>query len=240
MKSGSEWIGDAIACLDEELSLVRNEIEAWNSFREVVRLSRAATVQVAHGEAAGTTGSTAARTLRERYRETVMSSSDYDEQYGDTIAESLVAEFGGTITEALCSEGELRPRIRRNLLVATSDRIDEREEYVRLLRAERQSLRESMTELEGVESRLKSIHPPTDPSASLEVRIEAWSALEDLESRCVRIASGRQRFLTEELRSDLGAEVIPFIEYLYQSCGARHPVLRGVSDTLRRIEETRF
>lgn len=239
MKSGSERIRDATACVDKELSLVETEIEAWTSFREGLRLSRGATVQVAQGDRSESVGGTAAGDLRERYVETVMSSPHYDEQYGDTITESLEAEFGGTIADRLCSEGELGPRIRRNLLVATSDRIDEREEYVRLLRSERASLQESMAELEAVESRLESVHPPTDPSASLDTRIDAWNALEDLEARCERIATERQRFLDEVLRPNLGSEAIPFTAYLYRECGSRHPVLRGVATTLRRIEATR-
>ena len=239
MESSVERIRDAITCVDEELSLVRNEIDAWKSFRDAVRLSRASTMQVAHEEAIETAGGTTTGNLRERYRETVMSSSHYDENYGDTIGESLEAELDATIAEGLCSEGALGPRIRRNLLVATSDCICEREEYVRILRAERTSLRESAAELEAVESRLETVDPPDDSSASLDVRIEAWNALDDLESRCEQIATERQQFLREELRANLGAEVIPFTEYLYGECESRHPVLSGVAITLGHIEETR-
>jgi len=239
MTTGVEWIEEGLPRVNEEVSLIRQELSAWRSFREEVKLSQPARDTATSDAETKFGGGTPPEILREQYKKIVMATSDYDEQYGDTVSESLEAEFNEIIRQALCVKDQLRPQIRRTLLVATSERIECRKQYMELLKSEGESLQDAANKLTNVESRLSSIHPPTDSTASIETRIGSWTALEDLESQCQRIIDERLMFLDDELRTNLEGDVINLEAYLYGDIGTPHPVLRAVADDLEQIEEYR-
>ncbi|WP_418766785.1 DUF7260 family protein [Natronomonas amylolytica] len=238
MKDNVKRLQQAIESLEEERSLARQECRAWKSFLKAVRLSTTSTAQATAG-AESERNRTRVETLRRRYEETVMDTPNYDKEYGETIDESLQAEFGTNLAEKLSSGGGLRPLTRRNLLVTTGDRVEQNRRYAATLDDECEHLREAKERIQAIESQLTSVRPPTDSGMPIEQRIEAWSTLEELEERCQQLLVDRQQFIDKQLRPSIDSDIDVFTEYLYEETGSRHPILWVVAAIAKKIETLR-
>lgn len=115
----------------DEQSFLRAECEAFEEFRDTVSLAKT----TAGTDPASATGM---ERLREAYRETVMSSPDFEGEYGESPPESLENEFSSSVANALLLEDRITQRLRRDLLVGTNEAIERREQVRDALDAERE------------------------------------------------------------------------------------------------------
>lgn len=162
------------------------------------------------------------------YRETVMSVPHYDEDYGDSYADSLCAEFGESVAVAL-DDGFDEPT-KRGVLSAARASQAERVRLVSALDAERESLAdvrafvvETLDELEEY----RNVDLDSD-FGDLDARRARLGVLAD---RCDEAAADRQADIREN-HAALGLpERFPDLQtYLYQPLDERHPALATLAD----------
>ena len=148
MTTSVEWIEEVLTCGNEGLSFARQEVESWQSLRDEVKRSPPATARTTTGERTESGSWTPPETLRRRYEETAMSSSDYDKPYNDTVYESLQAEFEFGRTVASTNPAEPAGDDQRPYKTQGT--------YATLLQAEHGSLQDAERQLNDVESKLDS------------------------------------------------------------------------------------
>ena len=152
--------------------------------------------------------------VRRAYRETVMAVDHYDAVYGEPLAVNVAAEFGADVATALCQDVQFTPALKRALSdVATSARAD-RERFGEVLQRERRSLADAQSALDDIVSH-PGDHPDDAPS------------LAELERRCERVATERQRAVQRQRRFSRDGDAL--YEYLYGDQSWTHPVLSAVA-----------
>lgn len=226
-------LGEAKTEVDQERASLRSEQKAFEEFREGVRL---ATVDSADGTDASETSAK----LLERYRESVLKAPEYEEAYGDTLAESLEEEFSPAVADGLLSNAPFTQQRKRNLLVQASMAVERRETFLEELDGELEALQSFAEELRDINSTIDGLPECSPRQQPLEELLVIWEVYDDLKRRCDRLLERRQRQLREGSRSgpDL-SERHALNGYLYGALHTRYPVLSAIAETCQRIDARR-
>jgi len=155
--------------IEEERAMLRCEAEQFEEFREAVRLA-------VSNRAKEDEGVDPTQELRERYRETVMSTPDFEDAYGKSIEESLSEELTPRIATAILSDDSFTRRQRRVLLVATSDVINRREQFEDCLATEVESVETAHRELQTIWSDIRNLSDCTLTPGKFETLQKTWAA----------------------------------------------------------------
>jgi len=240
----------AVEIVGTERELVRTEIDAFDRF--LVRVAdipsevhmsgtqaqaQVTTVQSATSTAGGGAGRLDA--LTEAYRETVMAVPHYDEEYGDTLAESLSAEFGPTLAFQLVRGNALSGTIREAVIDAARERRDNRHRFLCALDEERASLRETGEELASVEREYTEITEQVTAQPDSTELGDLDGRLEELEERCTDLVEQRQRHVRKQKGLFRCGEEDTLVDYLYPEMTPTAPVIGTAGTILERIRRTR-
>lgn len=237
---------DAREIVHEERKRVRAEREAFERFHErIVDLPTVETAPLAGPPSAfsgvSTDGPDQLQRVRKAYRETVMSTPHYDEEYDDTVVESMAAEFGSTIAAQLQADGPLTPVLKGQLLQAATQSRQRRERFLPSLEREA----ETLTRMEGttteIGSRLDCVSTRLPSELSFRELVATDTRLRDDERRCEELLSERQRQRTDGHTALAVPEAsVPDLQtYLYQPLSVTYPVLADVTELVERIQRTR-
>lgn len=161
--------------------------------------------------------------LRAAYEETVMDVSHYDTVYGESIEESLRAEYGPEFASLFdpSSSVPFADYHRESLVRATRARIDERSRFERLLDDERASLRTARRTMESTFENLDS------------TIVTAWYR-EEFDARLDELLEDRQSHIQDNPRlSRFDGHC--FHEYLYADEPWTYPVLVAVGRLLDSV-----
>lgn len=233
MSRDTEILCEAREAVERERSELRDEIQAWNEFREAVRLATPTP-----DEGTATSGATAR--LVQTYQNTVMATPDFRRSYEDTLEESLEIEFTASLADALVSSEEFTQLMKRKLLVASSDAIKRRERLNDTLDEERQSLEYIANVLECVSKKTEKLPDCSIQTASLEKLLRIWEDYEDLKQACERLLSRRQREIRTFGRTfEWESEPHSINVYLYSELKTPYPVLSAIASVSEQIERVR-
>jgi hypothetical protein len=168
-------IEGALVPLDEEVTQLRAEQQAFEQFTERVAALTVAPSQPAIQSAmTSVTDGPAAATTRDvcaAYRETVMALAHYDAVYGDTLAESLADEFGPDIATALTEEMTVTTLLQRHVCTAATQAAGERAAFLETLATERAALETAQNTLATlVQQAAAQTDEPATPSHSASLR----------------------------------------------------------------------
>lgn len=178
--------------------------------------------------------------VRNAYRETVMGVSHYEEEYGDTLPESMAAEFCEEVATAVRDGSRFTPQLKGALLQGSEQSRTEREAFLRALDCERDAIERARDEFTDVHDALDGLDARPLPEKSLTDLAVDWERLSDLEGRCRRVVEDRQdRIHTGYPTLPSEARGVGFHEYLYSSLGVTHPVLAEGADVLADIRTAR-
>ena len=174
--------------------------------------------------------------VRQAYRETVMSVDHYEEEYGESMAENVSAEFGESVAIALEEAETFTPGLRQTLVDGAETARDRRNSLVRATEQEEATLREAASTLSDVESDVESVESGSTLSLSFEQLMDRWGHLYDLEQECETMLQERQK----SIRSGYGVPLrldgpISLQEYLYDSLPVTHPVLAEATRVLESV-----
>jgi len=231
MERGNNILEQAITLVKQEHSCICAERCAFETFRESV--SRART----------TTGGDGTRTgcLLEAYKETVMSTPDFEAAYDEPVSESLEAEFSQSLANALQENEPVTQQFKRNLLVETTAAIESRTRFKQALEAEHESIRAVQKTVLDIEDALQDL-----PTCSLQCLpfdrfVDVWETCEEAVERCDRRSEQRQHHITEQRAIDERANVDTHAlnAYLYDDLETRFPALHALAETRRCIEQYR-
>jgi hypothetical protein len=169
-----------------------------------------------------------------------MSVPHYEEEYGESLAENVSAEFGESVAIALEEAEAFTPGLRRTLVDGADTARDRRNSLVRAIEREESTLRSAAGTLSEVESDVEAADGST-LSLSFEELMDRWGRLYDLEQECERVLEERQ----EAIQSGYGVPLrldgpISLQEYLYDSLPVTHPVLAEATrmlESVRRVQD---
>lgn len=235
----------ATDAVEEEQSRTAAERDAFRSFAEQVGELAPETGTAAGMTNAGSVAMVAvaepARGLagvREAYRETVMAVPHYDEDYGETLAENMAAEFGDDVAMSVQNARSLSPMLKRLLVAKATGAATERERLIGRLDREADELRSARKTLSEVDAELEDYDLPTLHQVDFAGLIDRWDHLDRLEDRSCDLLQTRQRDLGERSR-DHRTDGPAFIDYVYSRLSVDYPVLAGGTAVLERIEDAR-
>jgi exonuclease VII small subunit len=170
-----------------------------------------------------------------------MSTPDFETTYGDSLAESLRAEFPPPVTNVLLSDKQITQRRKRDLLVAINGAIEERQGFSELLDMELESLRSIRTTVRNVHTTLEELPPLSVTELTFEEYVGAWETTEELVEHCDRLLEQRQDCITKlgGIDSDPKKEPHALNQYLYHDRETIYPGLRAIAETQSRIQRYR-
>ncbi|AXG10485.1 DUF7260 family protein [Haloplanus rubicundus] len=232
-------IDAALDAVAEERATVRDEYEALEAFdRRVADLS---TVTVSTGPPLVTDPRPSGQSLervRTAYAETVMSTSHYETEYGDTVAESLAAEFGDDLAAALLGGTALTPELRDAVRAATDAARREREEFLDVLDREADSLSTAADDIADVTAAFESLDDRPVPARSFDDLHDRWATIRELQARVDGIGLCRQETIRGH-RTHLPGVPTDLSEYLYADLSSSYPALASVADLGERLDRAR-
>ncbi|ELY97170.1 hypothetical protein C481_20646 [Natrialba asiatica DSM 12278] len=148
------YIRKAQSVVETEHERVRTERDAFYDFAEEVRA-----LSVSDGSSqsnqtllmkGGTVG-TRVKSVRDRYRETVIVVPHYDEDYGEPLRENMAAEFNRDIATVVVDDQPFSPQLKRLLVQQARAAARRREELLRSLSREQESSAEASERLQDIE-----------------------------------------------------------------------------------------
>jgi len=223
----------ALDRIKEERAVLRCETAQFEEFREVVRLA------VSNG-AKENGGIDLTKELRERYRETVMSTSDLEDAYGESIEESLSEELTPRIATAILSDDSFTRWQRRVLLVATSDAINRREQFEDCLATEAESVETAHRELQTIWSDIRNLSDCTLTPGKFET-LQKPGRRTTVSSRSARRSwpSASSISCPSTSLPQVKNKSYALNEYLYENLGTNYPVLSTIATALNQVVEAK-
>lgn len=178
------------------------------------------------------------RQVREAYRETVMAVPHYDEEYGDSLPESISEEFGPDVAEAVCGGAVLSPQLRDTLVARSDAARTKRRSLEEAVEAELSDVDSVGARLDSLDRERRALRRHLGDSPDYAALADVWSRLGDLEGRCESALRDRQAMIHDPpLRA--GDRLPSFYDYLYVPLDVSHPVLAAGTELLDRIRSDR-
>jgi hypothetical protein len=201
-------------------------------------LTASTTVRTLFGAETKTNGS-ASEQIRTSYRETVMAVPHYSDEYDESLAENMSAEFGPDLATPVIENDPVTPQLRDGLLNISHHVHKSRAQLVAAIDQEAASLTTAAETLTDIERTLYQLTPPDLESESFDDLYEKRRTLLEFEERCETLAQERQRELHDRDPLDLRATEAVIQEYLYQSLSITYPVLADVTDLVEDLRQVR-
>jgi hypothetical protein len=221
--------------VDRERRETSDELRALDRFAERVESTQTASCEPPPSPAIATVqqvrpASGQLESMREAYRETIMSVDHYERVYDEPLRENVEAELGPDIASGLCSDdAAFTPQFKRALLAAVATTRETREEYLGILQAETDSLSKARSVLEGVAETLSSCSGG---------RASKGNGLDDAIDRIDDVVTRRQEDLNQRVAHSRtnGHELC---SYLLDEDQWTYPVLYAAASLKREAEALR-
>lgn len=221
-------IQTAISVVDQERTSLSTECQAFDDFREAIRL-------VTPDPTSKTGQSETATEIAEAYRETVMATNDYEAIHGNTLSKSLENEFSPAIADSLLSKDPITQRHKRKLLVATTESIRTREQFQSKLLDERDALESFESSLTVVHSEIEKL--PTGPLQQMEDLLIVWDEYNRIKHICEKILEKRQYQIQNPSNNiQISGNRHILNEYLYSDINTVYPVLSTLGKTIEWLK----
>lgn len=180
-------------------------------------------------------------TIRNAYEDTVMSTSFYETEYGDTYEESIRAEFGPDIATALTQSDDLSPVAKEVLLEKIEQVRREREALIETCEREHASVDKAATVLKPIDEELQSVESMSFDDQGFGALEAHRARLLTLKNNCEHAATTRQATIHHHrTKYRLPIDAPDISEYLYEEFETGYPILCLCSDLAQRIENTRL
>lgn len=227
-----EVIDAATSVVSKEQSEIRIEIERLKAFREGVRLAQPSPSD--DGDPPQVTTE-----LAQQFREKTGPGADTNVSCRDSIVEKI-EEISPDIFDILVSTNGFTRRLKRKLLVRTSDSIERRERFINALDVERHDLETARDDLERIRSNAQSLPVCSLNRRSLDEFLDLWEEYDELVGQCEEILDRRQRVMNDPNRNGPAyLEPYSLNEYLYRELDTSYPVLSAIASVKHRIERDR-
>ena len=235
---------DAREAVETERTRTRAERDAFDQFRQrVAKLdsteprppdptpSGGGVMALAGGSVADDTALTDARRA---YRETVMSTAHYEEEYDETLGENVAEEFSETVASALANGDALTPQLHSALATGADRARSERDELLAALDREEATIEAATEALEPAASAAEGIRESDLDRSTYADLIADFERAEWHEREVESLLADRQTAIHER-----ESERPFWYEYLYGSLPSPYPVLAAGTNTLAALADAK-
>lgn len=231
---------DAVDALDAERERTQRERDAFDAFLDAVAAIDSETPRLTDGGSMTVNGARDGRlaSVLDAYRDTVMAVEHYDDEYDDSLAEHMAAEFGDDVALAVQNGAILSPQLKRTLRASALQARQRRERLLAALDAEAESLSECQRTLSDVEDSLSDVDADADRArADL---VADWQTVQATRDTTVSLLESRQHDIHEQ-RHVVGQAGGPttLYEYVYGALPSSYPVLSVGTSALERTRSLR-
>jgi hypothetical protein len=230
------FIEDALTIVSNEQQIIAAELDAFEQFRSAIEsttpTSPAGVPAATQHHSASTSGF---GSLRDAYRETVMSVSHYDEEYGESLRANVECEFGADIAAMLTSGGQFGPQHKRVLACKTSKLVEDRERLLSALEKEQDSLEQFRDPVQSVIDAVESFESVDSVVDSPSLRDGYRKRMNSIERRCHTLIEKRQSEIVGDRRAlslPISGPDLP--SYLYERLPVTYPVVAPLTTVLER------
>lgn len=170
---------------------------------------------------------------RRAYRETVMATAHYEEEYDETLATNVAEEFSGPVASALAEEGgTLTPSLRTTLASGARRASEERTDLLSRVETERSSIETAESTLAPAVDAGEDVVDRELSHATYTDLVAEYERLEWHERRVESLLSDRQTRIHDEEHDRRR-----WFDYLYRSLSSPYPVLSAGTETLSLIDD---
>lgn len=226
---------DAMAIVAEEQDRASAERNAFARFVERVAeldpQSSDQRTQVSGLASPATTRSkrTPCREVYEIYRETVMATPHYEEDYGEPVAVHLRTELGDEIATALTANRSTTPQLKRALLRAGKRERNKRDTLEHDLETEYRELETAEERLQPIEEELTKRQGLSSRNRSFDELQQCADRLSEYDRRLDRFVQQRQQNLRTVSRKRRADETYVLQAYLYDGLAVQYPILAALT-----------
>lgn len=171
---------------------------------------------------------------RDAYAETVMATPHYDEEYEETLPESLAAEFGDGVAGAMVGGGTLTPQLRGTLVDSADRAREEREELLADLDREEAGIDAARDTLSSAVDAADEVSDADLDYSSYTDLVADYERLEWHERRVEALLRDRQATVHER-----EAERPHWYEYLYGCLESSYPIMGAATEALADLGAAR-
>jgi len=234
-------IPEAVTTAKEEYRRVKAEREAFEAFTAGVKeLDTVEDLQsdasdmggsIFHDSTATTESTT--ESIRDLYRETIMSVDHYSEEYNEPLRTNASAELGLDLEAVLATNSGLTPPLKQELIRASRTASRDRKRFQTLVKSELNSLTDARTQLQSAaETATRTHDEDLDGHSTAELEAQT-QRLQTIERECKSLVEDRQA----EYVSGPEGDGIHFKEYLYDQHEWTHPVVCDALDVIRSLRD---
>lgn len=239
-------ISDAIAVIREERARTCAERDAFDTFLQRVDSTPVTQEISSPGDPRTIIENSTATTdhlqqIQQAYEDTVMNVAHYEEEYDDTVAESMSEEFGSEIAFQIVSGQSFTPPLKQQLLETARRRRRSRTKFLSTLETEQKALETAQRMLDDAAEQFNHMTTHLPSEQSLSDLITTYSWLEEAEQECNELLTDRQQQRIDgHTAVDTPRTSIPDLQtYLYHSLPVTYPVLADTADFLEKLQRTR-
>lgn len=235
------YVTEAVSNIEREEEQLTTERDAFYAFTDDIR-----TVSVPVQQSVGVTavqlaapsaGEDQLRTVRNAYRETVMSVPHYDEEYGEALRKNMAAELDEDLATMVVDGTRFSKPLKQLLVQHARTAARQREEVIEAINEERDSIVDA-------HSRLQAIDVRRDRNTEFELLQESFSELVDLERdlrqskrRCEQVLDDRQHDIHRVNREFQRSARPSLQQYLYADLEVTFPVLTVTLERIRQLHD---
>lgn len=232
----------AIRAVKSEKENVQAEQKTFEEFAEEVQ-SLSTVSQSAMGTNAQTVNTGANNRVlgrvRETYRETVMSTPDFDCEYGESFHEHVAAEFGDDVASLLIEGHQLNEPIKRLLVQQSRQSAQQRKLLREGLTVEERSLEDAQSALQPVQGFLNDVERTNLSEQSLSSLVTLDTQVRAHREHCEDLVDTRQQQIHTVNRRMNGESKTLTQEYLYRDLSVSFPVLTATLNRMNSLDDVR-
>ena len=171
---------------------------------------------------------------REAYAETVMATPHYEEEYDESLPQSLAAEFGDGVAGAMVGGGALTPQLRATLASNAERAREEREDLLAELDREEAGIDAARDTLASAADAAEEVTGADLDYSSYTDLVADYERLEWHEERVETLLRDRQATVHER-----ESERPHWYEYLYGQLTSPYPVVGAATEALADLANAR-
>ena len=236
------YLREVRTAIENEKQTLAVERDAFEAFADAVASVPVAGEPIAAGSvlpSSENAGKKRLKQVRDRYRETVMSVSHYDEEYGENLFEHMSEELSPEAAIAVVDGAGLSGQLKELLIVQARLAAHSREELLDTIDTEQQSVRSAVSSLQSSESALEETEDEALRERSFSELMAAEQALSQAIDAVDETIQDRQVDIQQVERRSPAADRLTFHRYLYRGLEPTFPVLDALLDRYETVRERR-
>ena len=183
--------------------------------------------------------------IQQAYRDTVMNTPHYEEEYGESLVQDMTIEFGEDLTAAIMTNPQLTPSLQQAVVQAATAASARRTTFSNQLDEEEATLKDAHQTLAPIGEQYEQ---STDQPRQQQSIDDLWETHQQLTTCIATCEDGIEERQTQRTDGHTALphtdEIVDLQEYLYQSLDVTYPILADGTTVLehcftarRRVEE---